>query len=66
MDNILTLGLTPEEATQMQTELDVMLSELKRMREKMRLADVEIAASRARSKATLAEVKVMLTALQSG
>ena len=50
MDNILTLGVTPEEAAQMQTELDTMLAELKRMREKTRGDGLEIEASQIRVK----------------
>ena len=60
MDNILTLGVTPEEAAQMKTELDTMLAGLKRMRAEMNRAQQEFDASDARTDIMLKDLQTML------
>ena len=60
MDNILTLGLTPEETVQMKTELDTMLAGLKRMRIEMNRAQQEFDASDARTDIMLKDLQTML------
>ncbi len=64
MDNILTLGITPEEAAQIQTVLDDTITEMKRIRETMRRDDLEIAALQAKTEANRAEIKTMLAELR--
>ncbi len=60
MENILALGLTPEESTQMQNELDYMLAELKRMRVEIDRDQKEIAASQARTALVGQEIQTLL------
>ncbi len=60
MDNIFAGELTAEESVQVQTELDDMLSELKRMRVEIDRDQKEIQASQARTAIIEKDIQTML------
>ncbi len=60
MNNILTLGLTPEEATQLKTVIDETVSEMQRAQERIDHDQKEIEASRTRNAVIEAEIQTLL------